>query len=252
MAEAELTDPSSHSSSHSPSSSPIPSPEEKKRFVTVYDAVAGRINSRGFIPTFPQSTRERDTVSSSTVPCPPEEVLFRRQGAPARYEEDDIYWADRNLAPGVELPDSDLLKAVHAYAADFYGRTGVTQDFKSLDETALMAIGILLEEWAEVVLGKTGHEVFLEGQRKTADEGRADGTKERDDETDVEVKAEEAREGRRRKKGGRKTADEGRADETKERDDEPDVEVKVEEAREGRRRKKRKTRHSSRGNNTDE
>lgn len=131
---------------------------------------------------------------------PPEEVLFRRRGAPNRHEEDDFYWADRNLAPGIELPDSDLLKAVHAYAAGFYGRTGGAADFSSLDETALMAVGVLLEEWAEVVLGEKGHEVFVEGERRKAAKGRADRKKEKEKAEDEIVAAEEAEQGRRRKR----------------------------------------------------
>ena len=65
------------------------------------------------------------------------------------------------------LPDSDLLKAIHAYASDFYGRAtanGGLLDFESLDETALLALGILLEEMAEHVLGDTGDLAFVEGE----------------------------------------------------------------------------------------
>ena len=63
------------------------------------------------------------------------------------------------------LPDSDLLKAIHTYASDFYGRAttnGGLLDFESLDETALLSLGILLEEMAEHVLGDTGDLAFLE------------------------------------------------------------------------------------------
>ena len=108
---------------------------------------------------------------------PPEEVLFRRQGAPERYEENDIYWADRFLTKDQRLPESDLLKAVHAYASDFYTRATKNKgavDFESLDETALLGLGILLEEMAGHVLGDTGDLAFVEGeeisQRKSVDE----------------------------------------------------------------------------------
>ena len=63
------------------------------------------------------------------------------------------------------LPDSDLLKAIHAYTSDFYGRAaanGGPLDFGSLDETALLGLGILLEEMAEHVLGDTGDLAFVE------------------------------------------------------------------------------------------
>ena len=65
------------------------------------------------------------------------------------------------------LPDSDLLKAIHAYASDFYSRAttnGGLLDFESLDETALLGLGILLEEMAEHVLGDTGDLAFVEGE----------------------------------------------------------------------------------------
>ena len=119
----------------------------------------------------PRVTRNRDTPSSSTVPNPPEEVLFRRAGAPTRYEEYDIYWADRHLTEQQKLPESDLLKAVHAYASDFYGRATRNKglvDFESLDETALLSIGVLLEERAEEVLGETGDLAFVEGEEEGA------------------------------------------------------------------------------------
>ncbi len=52
------------------------------------------------------------------------------------------------------MPGSDLLKAVHAYVSDFYARNygygegvrGEGADWRSLDETALLAVGVLLEE----------------------------------------------------------------------------------------------------------
>ncbi|KAI9874195.1 MAG: hypothetical protein M1830_010084, partial [Pleopsidium flavum] len=65
------------------------------------------------------------------------------------------------------LPDSELLKAVHGYAADFYKRAidgGGKGDWRSLDETALLAVGVLLEEGARECLGGSGDLVFVEGE----------------------------------------------------------------------------------------
>ena len=106
-------------------------------------------------------------MSSSTVPVPPEEVLFRRKDAPERYEEDDFYWADRQLSCEQSLPDSDLLKAIHVYASDFYGRATIDKglgDFESMNETALLAMGILLEEAIKHSLGENGDMVFVEAE----------------------------------------------------------------------------------------
>ena len=131
----------------------LPSRPRKRAKVTVYDAVAGRANYEGFL-SVPRASKYRDKASTTLTPIPPEEVLFRRRGAPERYEENDVYFADRHLDQAKELqrlPDSDLLKALHAYASDFYARASEGRgehDWESLDETALLALGILIEEAA--------------------------------------------------------------------------------------------------------
>lgn len=123
----------------------------------------------GFIARNPVGSRYRDSVSSSTVAVRPEEVLFRRQNAPERYEESDFYFANERLSSESVLPASDLLRAIHAYSADFYDHAitdGVAaDDFRSMDETALIAIGILLEELAKESLGETGDLVLVEGMK---------------------------------------------------------------------------------------
>lgn len=106
----------------------------------------------------------------------PEEVLFSRKNAPQRYAEHDIYFAHENLPDGGHgaLPDSDMLKAMHGYASHFYEalnqqldstRRGKARpvDERSMDETALIAFGILLEEAARASLAKNGDLVFTEG-----------------------------------------------------------------------------------------
>jgi hypothetical protein len=140
----------------------------RRKQATLYDAVAGRVGYEGFLGE-DAPTKYRDTVSRSNIAIPPDEVLFRRRGAPVRYEEDDIYTADRHLGPHQRLPDSDLLKTIHAYASDFYANAtpdGGKRDFKSLDETALLAMGILLEEAAAEALGKTGDLALVEDARE--------------------------------------------------------------------------------------
>ncbi|KAI9794853.1 MAG: hypothetical protein M1816_002981 [Peltula sp. TS41687] len=141
----------------------------KKRESTVYDAVAGRVAYSRFLPSTPGTSTTRDTSTTTNASAPPDEVLFRRKNAPVRYHEHDIYHANERLPASVTtlLPDSDLLKAVHAYAADFYARATTDAgkgDWRSLDETALMALGILLEEAAVEALGDTGDLVLVEGE----------------------------------------------------------------------------------------
>ncbi|QIX00440.1 hypothetical protein AMS68_005957 [Peltaster fructicola] len=145
---------------------PVMAGQASRQQGNLYDAVAGRLTALGFLgpETAPTS---KDTSNKTQTIVPPEEVLYRRKGAPTRYEEDDVYFQHRYLKADQKLPDSDLLKAIHAYAADFYARTttdGGKSDEKTLDETALLAIGILLEELAVKGIGKTGGLALLEPQ----------------------------------------------------------------------------------------
>jgi hypothetical protein len=105
---------------------------------------------------------------------PPDETLFRGPRAPARFAEDDPYEQDRRLPVDVELPDSDLLKAIHAYAADFYDRQFAGDsavDHQSMDETALLAMGYLINEASTQILGKTGDMALVEGQLPDGEPG---------------------------------------------------------------------------------
>lgn len=123
--------------------------------------------------SFRASSEAPSNLPSSFISVPPEEVLFRRFNAPTRYAEHDIYFVNEQLRPDQTLPDSDLLKAIHAYVSDFY--TNATADrgrcvWSSMDETALIALGILLEETAVEALGETGDMVFVEGEEISGDE----------------------------------------------------------------------------------
>ncbi|KJZ79624.1 hypothetical protein HIM_01093 [Hirsutella minnesotensis 3608] len=155
---------------------------------TVYDAAAGRVwpeqPLREETADGADSSRGRgDYIKHSTrsMPMPPDEVLFRRKGAPERYQEYDVYNAHTRDLPrsgrGI-LPESDLLKAIHGYTSRFYGALGrekQTQpdwrnvDERSMDETALLAFGILLEEAGRNVLGRRGDLVFTEGAEASDD-----------------------------------------------------------------------------------
>lgn len=124
---------------------------------TLYDAVAGRVGYEGFL------------LDKGGQPVPPDQVLFSRADAPVRYQEDDQYEAHRHIPPDHRLPDSDILKAVHAYASDFYGSGKLKHcrdDFKSLDETALLAMGILIEEAVAQSLGNSGDLAFVESPQR--------------------------------------------------------------------------------------
>lgn len=116
--------------------------------LTVYDAVAGRLGYDGL-------------VKPNQQPVAASEYLFRFQQGPEYDQSYEQFSAHRHLEH--RLPDSDLLKAIHAYASDFYGALPDGQDsFGSMDETALIAMGILLEEATVEGLGGTGDLAFVE------------------------------------------------------------------------------------------
>lgn len=115
---------------------------------TVYDAVAGRLGYDGL-------------VKPNQQPIAASDYLFRHQKGPEYDESYELFAAHRHLQH--RLPDSDLLKAIHAHASDFYGALPDGQDsFESMDETALIAMGVLLEEATAEGLGDTGDLAFVE------------------------------------------------------------------------------------------
>ncbi|KAJ9606212.1 hypothetical protein H2200_009173 [Cladophialophora chaetospira] len=127
------------------------------RQITVYDAVAGRAGLNGFLS---QTQRDAENV----LPIPPEEVLLGRTTIPEGLIG-KAYDDSGTLSLSERLPHSDVLKAVHSYASDFYSAVTAEQgkfDFKSLDETALVAMGILLEEAIQEAMGQNGDMVFVE------------------------------------------------------------------------------------------
>lgn len=129
--------------------------------------ITGRITTHGFMKTAAESSKYRDTASTNLEPSRPDEVLFRRKLAPTRYEETDFYYAHESLPSDLPLPSSDLLVAIHAYAADFYNHATEDQgrhDYESMNDTALIAMGVLMEEMAKETLGETGDLVLVEGE----------------------------------------------------------------------------------------
>lgn len=103
----------------------------------------------------------------------PEELLYRKQNIPAESIEEKIYFAHENLPSDQSLPSSDLLETIHAYAADYYEyatEDNGKDDHQTMDETALLALGILIEEMAKEELGETGDLALVEGQELSEEE----------------------------------------------------------------------------------
>lgn len=214
------------------------------------DIFVGRVNTRG--------STLRAHLNNNLKPLTPQQVLFARTGAPTIYaEKTDEYNYAKSAPPG-SIPDGDLLKALHTYASDFYARMPDPRfkdrrrrgdgeesfeamkarlkgcrDFRSMDETALIAMGVLMEEMIKESLGETGDLAFVEEgetsrkieKRKRAEpatialpddvEAEADDEEDKEREMDVdlatrpEVATDDSREEKetRRRKGRRKSSD---------------------------------------------
>lgn len=160
-----------------------------KREATLYDVVAGRYTHRGL------SIRGHEGPFGSRK-LKPEEALFAKAAAPPLYAEDPYAYDAAALLPSDDpkstLPSSDLCKSLHTYASDLYSRHPRLKErkkkkggdvwdgdmaksfwelkkgfknkieYKSMDETALLSLGILMEEMQREALGQTGDLVFTE------------------------------------------------------------------------------------------
>lgn len=152
---------------------------------TIYDAAAGKKTGVQFV-MLSCAERGAGRVTQSTVCEPtateqkratqrlrPDEVLFKQRRAPPRYEEADYYFAHRELPRSLGLPSGDLLSALHAYIAQLHDLNSQDEQgsgsWRSMDETALIAFGVLLEEAAKATLGETGHRALLEAERSQQD-----------------------------------------------------------------------------------
>lgn len=134
------------------------STRDSYRWPTVYDAVAGKLGTGGFLSN-------EQLRSSTYLPSGPEDYLLRRTHIPSDLLEKSYATVADAVSSG-KVPDSEMLKAVHAYASDFYfstsGKAKSKVDTRSLDETALIAVGILLEEAVREALGENGDMAFVE------------------------------------------------------------------------------------------
>jgi hypothetical protein len=127
-------------------------------------------------------------------------VLFKQSNAPPRYEETDYYQAHTRLPAGQQIPSGDLLNAIHAYISKLYSRTGDEDEpetWRCMDETALIAMGILLEETAREALGETGDFAFLEAaDEEETEASSSDDSETEDDEQAVDTNLQSPEEGR--------------------------------------------------------
>lgn len=118
----------------------------QKAEATVYDAVADGVNGKGQRVRKPNEVWDSENISTPNDRRAPDEVLARRREAHAEGE------ARIDVMDSDQLPQSDLLQCIHQYASDYYDATEV-DGFKFMDETALLAMGVLMEEQMREYLG---------------------------------------------------------------------------------------------------
>jgi len=127
------------------------------------DADIGRLNFEGFIPKTPRYPDGRDRPSVRMNPVVPD-VLVRHNASAFLKHTDHLQQDFFN--PDPNLPNRGLVMALRAYASNFYARAipgGGEIDYCSMDTSALLAIGKLLEATVETIIGETGDLAFVEG-----------------------------------------------------------------------------------------
>ena len=140
---------------------------------SIYDLAAGKVR---------QPSRHTSFVGIPiTKPYPPVEYYFDKKRVKTGDEDEDsrLYW--RRDVEKHTLPSSELLWTVHRHATKFFEEKGENH-MKFMDESALLAIGVLLEETMKQSLGKDGHRAFLEREESKVNGGEP--VAEEDDEVD--------------------------------------------------------------------
>jgi UAF complex subunit Rrn10 len=67
-----------------------------------------------------------------------------------------------------ELPSSDLLKALHYYTGEYFRHHDNYDGYRTLDETALLTLGVLMEEAIKDSLGPNGALAYAENEEETS------------------------------------------------------------------------------------
>lgn len=127
-------------------------PVGKRRWKTVYDAVAGRLISNDDGKDW---RNNRGTETEKIIA--PDDYLMKLPSAP----DDGI-----PIEYHPDLPSSDLLSAIHSYAAEYFKAHGIWQGYRSMDHSALLGIGILMEEYIDQLLGPNGCEFYAEPEEE--------------------------------------------------------------------------------------
>ncbi|KAK6334630.1 hypothetical protein TWF718_010086 [Orbilia javanica] len=115
------------------------------------------------------ASSSRVTISSRPLsqghskPASADEIIFHNPLNPHFKLPDSVRDILEDETVTRDLPDSDLLKSVHRYAAEYFEAKGWDKVMgRSMDESALLAIGLILEEYCREMVGENGGMVFAE------------------------------------------------------------------------------------------
>lgn len=121
--------------------------------------ISGRVNNQRLTSRLNKSRWRRNASSIRDIRAS-NQILSRLDG-----DKDLEDWIDDETPDDVPLPESDIIEAVQSYAGHFYANTTDsrrTEQFSSMDGSALIAVGVLLEELGKELLGETGDMVLVE------------------------------------------------------------------------------------------
>ncbi|KAF2665987.1 hypothetical protein BT63DRAFT_427771 [Microthyrium microscopicum] len=167
------------SRSSSPSRSTSPEMNHPAwRHTNIYDMIADRVTRYGYLPTNVNSFSDTANPLNTEALFYPDELLWRMKnqksndtGTEQEYQEaEDSFYRDYDaytteLLQHVAIPDGDLLEALHTYASDFYDtKTDMHGIYFQLDGSALIALGVLVEEMARQDLGDEGDLALTEAR----------------------------------------------------------------------------------------
>ncbi|EMG48731.1 RRN10 RNA polymerase I-specific transcription initiation factor RRN10 [Candida maltosa Xu316] len=113
---------------------------------------------------------------------PPDEILDMKKPddvkIPMKLRED--------FEGGQKLPDSDLLKAIHYFASAKFDEDEKNSLINSMDETALISMGLLIESWCDELVTDEAVNLFLERYEKIEPTLMLSDYEEEDDDDDEE------------------------------------------------------------------
>lgn len=123
------------------------SSQETKRYnehTSVYDVVAGRLPPRLLNQVY--EDKGTHVKFNQIRPSSADDVL-------AKFADDGVN-VPVEFHP--DLPSSDLLKALHYYTGEYFRHHDNYEGYRTLDETAMLSLGILIEEAIKDILGPHG------------------------------------------------------------------------------------------------